>query len=143
MIQTSDTCSFDTDDKGTSTSIFGTTTHGLQEVRIIRGNDDRHNQGTQDIEDDQAIDKAPARPWDITSWSLAFTGSNGDGFWGEYERKARADKRSPESKELPRVPESGLWVAIECPRILPVAKAQSIMVGSTTEEEHDTKDNKS
>lgn len=123
MIQPLNTSSFDTDDKWTSTCIRGAAAHGLQKFRIVRGNNDRNYQRTQDIEDYQAVNEALARPGDVTSRSLAFTGSNGDGFRREDERKARADESSPECEEFPHVPKSRLGVAVECSGILPVAKA--------------------
>ena len=140
MIQTLNTSSLDTNDKGTSTCVFRATAHSLQEVRIIRGNDDGHYKRTQDIKDYQAVNEPFACPRNVTSRSLAFTGRNGDCFRGEYKRKARADERSPDREELARMPESGLWVAIECSRIFPVAKSESIMIGSTAEEEHGAED---
>ena len=140
MIQTLNTSSLDTNDEGTSTCVFRATVHSLQKVRIVRGNDDRHYERAQDIKDYQTVNETFACSGNVTSWSLAFTGSDGDCFWGKYERKARADERSPKCEELARVPESGLWVAIECSRIFPVAEAESIMIGSTAEEEHGAED---
>ena len=140
MIQTLNTSSLDTNDEGTSTCVFRATVHSLQKVRIVRGNDDRHYERAQDIKDYQTVNKTFACPRNVTSWSLAFTGSDGDCFWGKYERKARADERSPECEKFARVPESGLGVAIECSQIFPVAEAESITIGSTAEEEHGAED---
>ena len=142
MIQTLNTSSLDTNDEGTSACVFRATAYSLQKVRIIRGDDDRHHERAQDIKDYQAVNETFACPGNVTSWRLAFTGSNGDCFWGKDKGKARADERSPECEEFARVPESGLWVAIECPRIFPIAEAESIMIGSTAEEEHDAEDDK-
>lgn len=142
VIQTPNTSSLDANDEGTSTSIFRTTAHGPQKVRIIRGDDDRHYKRAQDIEDYQTVNETFVCPGNVTSRSLAFTGSNGDSFGGKYEGKARADKCSPECEKFARVPESGIWVAIECSRIFPVAEAESIMIGSTTEEEDGAEDDK-
>ena len=142
MIQTLNTSSLDTNDEGTSTWVFRATAHSLQKVRIIRSDNDRHHERAQNIKDYQTVNETFTCPGNVTSWSLALADSNGDCFWGKYERKARADERSPECEEFARVPESRPWVAIECSRIFPVAEAESIIIGSTAEEEHGAEDDK-
>lgn len=142
MIQALYASPFDTYNEGTSACVLGAAAHCLQETRVVRGDDDRNNQRAKDVEDYQSVDETLARLRNVTSWCLAFTGGNGDGFWREYEGEARADERSPECEELPYSSQSGLRVAIECSRILPVAKTESIVIGSTTEEKHDAEDNK-
>ena len=112
----------------------------MEKIRIVGSDDDRHNQRTQDVEYDQAIDEASACLGDVASRGLALTGGNGDCFGRQDECETRADERGPEREELPHGPEAGLGVAVERAGIFPVAEAESIVGGSAAEEEHDAED---
>lgn len=111
------------------------TVDGLQQIVVLATHDDADDQRAQDVEAQQAVDEPLARLGDVPPRRLRLPGRQHDQLRAQDEGEPAPHQRRPEGQELARIP--GRLVRLKRPwRILPIAKAQPIMLGSAPEEQH-------
>lgn len=137
MIQPSDASAFDAQDERAGSGVFGAFADGLQQLRIVGGDDHGDDERAKDIEDHETVDEAPRRFGDIPSRRFALPCSDGDEFRSQDEGETRADERCPKREEFPDSAEVGFGITFECAGgLLPVAETEAVVGGPAAEEEH-------
>lgn len=140
MVETLDARALDPQHEGAGASILSAPADRLQQVRIVGGDSHGDDQGAEDIEDHEAIDEPLARLRDVSSRRLALTCGDGDEFGSQHEGEAGSDQAGPERQESSHVSKTGVGIAFEGTRMLPVAETETVVAGATTEEEDDAED---
>jgi len=137
VIEAFDASPFESNDEWTCSCVIGAVADCLHEGRYIRGDDERDNQSTKGLEYDKSIDESFCCFLYVSLKGFILPGSDGDHLRAKYAGKPSSIERPPKSQEVSNFAIFGFSIAFESSRMLLIAEAKSVVVGSTSKEEND------